>query len=125
MAIDKLLLQDSSITVEKESSAALGMGFRCGFLGLLHMDVFCDRLEEEFGARVIITAPTVRYKVVLSNGKEMVIENPNEFPSPEIKFRVLEPMVNATIITPKQYLGVIMELCRVCKVIYLVELIEM
>ncbi len=111
-AIEKLTLNDPSVHVEKESSAALGLGFRCGFLGLLHMDVFKQRLEQEYDASIIVTSPTVLYKVKLTNGEEVDIENPSKFPD-EVKIEeVYEPIVNATIITPKEYLGTIMTLCQ-------------
>jgi len=111
-AIEKLTLNDSSVHVEKETSIALGLGFRCGFLGLLHMDVFKQRLEQEYKASIIVTSPTVLYKVILTNGEEMVIENPSKFPDPPRIQEVLEPIVSATIITPKDYLGNIMTLCQ-------------
>lgn len=111
-AIEKLTLNDPSVHVEKESSVALGLGFRCGFLGLLHMDVFKQRLEQEYNASIIVTSPTVLYKVKLTNGEEIVVENPSKFPE-EVKIdAVYEPMVNATIITPQEYLGNIMTLCQ-------------
>lgn len=111
-AIEKLTLNDPSVHVEKESSVALGLGFRCGFLGLLHMDVFKQRLEQEYDVAIIATSPTVLYRVKLTNGEEMVIENPSKFPE-EVKIdSVLEPMINATIITPKDYLGSILKLCQ-------------
>lgn len=111
-AIEKLTLNDPSVTVEKESSVALGLGFRCGFLGLLHMDVFKQRLEQEYNASIIVTSPTVLYKVQLTNGDELIIENPSKFPE-EVKIeQVFEPTVLATIITPKDYLGNIMTLCQ-------------
>jgi GTP-binding protein LepA len=100
------------VHVEKESSAALGLGFRCGFLGLLHKDVFKQRLEQEYDASIIVTSPTVLYKVKLTSGEEVDIENPSKFPE-EVKIEeVYEPIVNATIITPKEYLGTIMTLCQ-------------
>jgi translation factor GUF1, mitochondrial len=111
-AIEKLTLNDPSVHVEKESSAALGLGFRCGFLGLLHMDVFKQRLEQEYGVSIIVTSPTVLYKVRQTNGEEVDIENPSKFPD-EVKIdEVFEPIVNATVITPKEYLGTIMTLCQ-------------
>jgi len=111
-AIEKLTLNDPSVHVEKESSTALGLGFRCGFLGLLHMDVFKQRLEQEYNATIITTAPTVSYRVVLTNGQEEVIDNPAKFPE-RVKIQdVLEPIIKATIITPKQYLGNILSLCQ-------------
>jgi elongation factor 4 len=111
-AIEKLTLNDPSVHIEKESSVALGLGFRCGFLGLLHMDVFKQRLEQEYNASIIVTSPTVLYKVLLTDGEEVLIENPSKFPE-EVKIdTVYEPIVNATIITPKAYLGSIMTLCQ-------------
>lgn len=111
-AIEKLTLNDPSVHVEKESSMALGLGFRCGFLGLLHMDVFKQRLEQEYNASIIVTSPTVLYRVKLTNGDEMIVENPSKFPETTLIDEVFEPIVNATIITPKDYLGNIMKLCQ-------------
>lgn len=111
-AIEKLTLNDPSVHVEKESSIALGLGFRCGFLGLLHMDVFKQRLEQEYNVSIIVTSPTVLYKVLLTDGEEMIIENPSKFPDQVKIEQVFEPVVKATIITPKDYLGNIMTLCQ-------------
>lgn len=111
-AIEKLTLNDPSVHVEKESSAALGLGFRCGFLGLLHMDVFKQRLEQEYGVAIITTSPTVLYKVLLTNGEEKMIENPADFPEQVKIDKIYEPMVDATIITPKEYLGNLIKLCE-------------
>ncbi len=111
-AIEKLTLNDASVRVEKKSSVALGLGFRCGFLGLLHMDVFKQRLEQEYDLSVIATAPSVLYKVRLTNGEALDVENPAEFPDPQKIEAVLEPIIDATIITPKDYLGAVMELCQ-------------
>lgn len=112
-AIEKLMLNDASVTVEKTSSAALGIGFRCGFLGLLHMDVFNQRLQQEYNANVIATAPSVLYKVELKYGKGMVdVETPAEFPDPGQIETVNEPIINATIITPVAYLGSMIKLCE-------------
>lgn len=111
-AIEKLTLNDPSVHVEKESSTALGLGFRCGFLGLLHMDVFKQRLEQEYGLSIIATSPTVLYKVFLSGGKELEVENPSLFPDGIKIDQVLEPYIDATIITPKEYLGGILKLCQ-------------
>ncbi len=111
-AIEKLTLNDPSVHIEKESSAALGIGFRCGFLGLLHMDVFKQRLEQEYNVSIIVTSPTVLYKVLLTNGEEVSVENPAFFPDQVTIDQVFEPIVNATIITPKEYLGSIMTLCQ-------------
>lgn len=111
-AIEKLTLNDASVTVEKKSSPALGMGFRCGFLGLLHMDVFKQRLEQEYNMDVIATAPSVRYKLDLTNGESIEIENPSDFPEPNYINEIYEPIIVATIITPREYVGVILELCQ-------------
>jgi GTP-binding protein LepA len=112
-AIEKLTLTDASITIEKKTSAALGLGFRCGFLGLLHMDVFKQRLEQEHHIDVIATAPSVLYKIRLAHTGELVsIENPSDFPEPTRIEEILEPMINATIILPKTYLGNIIKLCE-------------
>jgi len=112
-AIDKLTLNDASVTVEKKTSPALGLGFRCGFLGLLHMDVFKQRLEQEHGLSVIITAPSVRYQVKLQHGKGTItIETPSDFPDQGIIEEIYEPVIDATIIVPQQYLGNIIKLCE-------------
>ena len=111
-AIEKLTLNDPSVHVEKESSMALGLGFRCGFLGLLHMDVFRQRLEQEYDANIIATTPTVSYRVVLTDGKEIIIDNPSKMPE-QIKIKeTLEPIINATIVLPRKYLGNILKLCQ-------------
>jgi len=111
-AIEKLTLNDPSLTVEKKTSVALGLGFRCGFLGLLHMDVFKQRLEQEYGLDVIATAPSVLYKIKLVNGKTVNIERPSEFPDPSRIEQVLEPIIDATIIVPKAYVGSMLKLCE-------------
>jgi translation factor GUF1, mitochondrial len=112
-AIEKLTLNDASVRVEKKSSAALGLGFRCGFLGLLHMDVFKQRLEQEYNLSVIITAPSVLYKLKLEHTGEMIdIENPSDFPESHRIESVLEPVIDATILTPKEYLGPLIKLCQ-------------
>jgi GTP-binding protein LepA len=104
-ALDRLKLNDSSITYEPETSAALGFGFRVGFLGLLHMEVIKERLEREFGLDLIATAPTVVYKVKMSDGSMIEIQNPSELPPINKREAILEPYVKATIITPNDYLG--------------------
>jgi len=112
-AMEKLLLTDASVTVEKKTSAALGLGFRCGFLGLLHMDVFKQRLEQEYGLTVIATAPSVLYKVKMKNTGELVtMESPSDFPEQNFIDEVYEPIIDGTIIVPNQYLGNIIKLCE-------------
>ncbi len=111
-AIEKLTLNDPSVNVEKESSMALGLGFRCGFLGLLHMDVFKQRLEQEYAMSIITTSPTVLYKILLSDGSEVSIEKASDFPERVKVDKVFEPIITATIITPKAYLGGILKLCQ-------------
>lgn len=112
-AIEKLLLNDASVTIEKKTSVALGLGFRCGFLGLLHMDVFKQRLEQEYGLTVIATAPSVLYKVKMKYTNEMVnIESPSDFPDAGQIEEVYEPVIDATIIVPNQYLGNLIKLCE-------------
>lgn len=112
-AIDKLILNDASVTVEKKTSPALGLGFRCGFLGLLHMDVFKQRLEQEYGLTVIATAPSVRYQVKLKHADEILnIESPSDFPESQEIETIFEPIIKATIITPHKFLGNIIKLCE-------------
>ncbi len=111
-AIEKLTLNDPSVHVEKESSAALGLGFRCGFLGLLHMEVFRQRLEQEYDANIIATSPTVPYRLVHTSGEEEIIDNPSKFPEQSKISDILEPVITATIVTPREYLGNIMKLCQ-------------
>ena len=110
-ALDKLKLSDAALAYEPETSVALGFGFRCGFLGLLHLEIVTERLEREFGLDLIATAPSVVYEVTMDDGKEITVTNPSEFPTGKVK-TVLEPMVRATILSPKDYVGVIMELCQ-------------
>ncbi len=111
-ALEKLRLNDSALVFEAESSAALGFGFRCGFLGLLHMEVIQDRLEREFNLDLITTAPGVIYKVVYKNGDVKYIDNPQNFPSADEAEELCEPMVRATILSPTEYVGQIMDLCQ-------------
>ena len=112
-AIEKLTLNDASVTVEKKSSTALGLGFRCGFLGLLHMDVFKQRLEQEYGLLILTTAPSVLYKIKLAHDRGLIeIENPSDFPEPTKIEEILEPMINATIIVPEKFLGNVFSLCQ-------------
>ena len=110
-ALEKLHLNDASFTFEAESSAALGFGFRCGFLGLLHMEIVQERLEREFNLQLIASAPSCKYQVHLSNGKgELLINNPAQLPSPNHIDEIREPWVNASIVTPSHYIGTIMDL---------------
>ena len=110
-ALDKLKLSDASLVYEPETSVALGFGFRCGFLGLLHLEIITERLEREFNLELIATAPSVIYEVTLDDKKEVTVTNPSEYPTGKIS-KVLEPMVRATILSPKDYVGAIMELCQ-------------
>jgi len=110
-ALDKLRLNDASLVYEPETSTALGFGFRCGFLGLLHMDIVRERLEREFDLTLISTAPNVVYRVVLEAGPELIVTNPSEFPDGKIR-QVFEPVVRATVLAPSDYIGTIMELCQ-------------
>ncbi|OMH37050.1 translation elongation factor 4 [Tersicoccus sp. Bi-70] len=111
-ALDKLKLNDAALVYEPETSAALGFGFRCGFLGLLHLEITRDRLEREFNLDLISTAPNVPYDVTLEDGKEVVVTNPSEFPTGGKVSEVREPMVSATILAPSDFVGAIMELCQ-------------
>lgn len=110
-ALVKLQLNDAALTFEPETSVALGFGFRCGFLGLLHLEIVRERLEREFNLDLIATAPNVVYEVHAEDGTEIRVENPSDFPDGKIT-EVLEPMVAATILTPSDYVGTIMELCQ-------------
>ena len=118
-ALEKLALNDSSLVFEAETSQALGFGFRCGFLGLLHMDVIQERLEREYNIDLILTAPSVIYHVYLTNGEMVPIDNPSKLPDSSKINRIEEPYVKANIMTPKEYVGPIMELCQEKRGIYL------
>ncbi|MDZ7617900.1 MAG: translation elongation factor 4 [Patescibacteria group bacterium] len=111
-AMDKLAINDASLTYDKDSSAALGFGFRCGFLGLLHLDVLQERLQREFDIGLVISAPSVKYKVTLRDGKTIDVDNPANWPDPTRIDSVTEPYITATILTPEEYLGPVMDLCR-------------
>lgn len=111
-AIEKLWLNDPAFSYEMETSSALGFGFRCGFQGLLHMEIVQERLEREFKLNLISTAPSVRYKVRLKNKKELEIENPANWPDPSQIEEVLEPYIKAEIYTPKEYIGALINLCE-------------
>ncbi|NYG55516.1 translation elongation factor 4 [Nocardioides perillae] len=110
-ALDKLQLNDAALAYEPETSTALGFGFRCGFLGLLHMEITRDRLEREFGLDLISTAPNVVYTVTMEDGTEHLVTNPSEYPAGKVA-EVREPVVKATILAPSDYIGTIMELCQ-------------
>ncbi|SPT63093.1 translation elongation factor 4 [Actinomadura madurae] len=110
-ALDKLRLNDAALVYEPETSAALGFGFRCGFLGLLHMEIVRERLEREFDLSLISTAPNVVYRVVMEDGSEHAVTNPSEFPEGKIG-SVYEPVVRATLLSPSEHIGAIMELCQ-------------
>ena len=110
-ALEKLILNDASISFEPETSQALGYGFRCGFLGLLHMEIAQERLEREFDLDLVTTAPSVIYRVIMTDGSEVWIDNPANLPAPTEIERMEEPMCSAHIMTPPEYVGTIMELC--------------
>ncbi|OLT28962.1 elongation factor 4 [Actinomadura sp. CNU-125] len=110
-ALDKLRLNDAALVYEPETSAALGFGFRCGFLGLLHMEIVRERLEREFGLSLISTAPNVVYRAVMEDGTEFTVTNPSEFPEGKVG-AVYEPIVKATLLSPSEHIGAIMELCQ-------------
>ena len=110
-SLGKLALNDSSFAYEKESSAALGYGYRCGFLGLLHLEVSTERLRREFNLDLITTAPGVVYKIINNRDEEIVISNPTELPDPSQIKEILEPWIKSTIIVPQEYLGAVINLC--------------
>ncbi|MFR1318225.1 MAG: translation elongation factor 4 [Peptostreptococcus anaerobius] len=111
-ALEKLQINDAALEFESESSAALGFGFRCGFLGLLHMEIIQERLEREFDLNIITTAPSVIYRVTKLDGEVLMIQNPANLPAPAEISTIEEPIVNSDIIVPKDYVGVVMELCQ-------------
>ena len=111
-SLDKLKLNDASITFEPESSHALGFGFRCGFLGLLHMEIVRERLEREFNLSIIATAPSVVYRAFLTDGTQVNIDNPTEMPEVSRIDHIDEPMLDISILTPSEYLGAVMDLCQ-------------
>jgi len=110
-ALEKLKLNDASLIYEKDTSAALGFGFRCGFLGLLHLEVVQERLEREYDLSLILTAPSVRYRLHLSDGSTAVVDNPTMYPDPKDIIGAEEPFIRSTIYTPERYMGAIMQLC--------------
>ena len=111
-ALEKLRLNDAAFSFEPETSVALGFGFRCGFLGLLHMEIIQERLEREFNFDIITTAPSVVYKLTLTNGEELLIDNPSNYPDAGLIASAEEPVVKANILTPVEFVGNIMELCQ-------------
>lgn len=111
-ALEKLQLSDSSLQFEPETSQALGFGFRCGFLGLLHMEIIQERLEREYNLELIATAPSVVYEVIKTNKEKIIVENPTKLPEPQVIEKILEPYVKANIMVPTDYVGNIMDLCQ-------------
>ncbi|MBQ8868277.1 MAG: translation elongation factor 4 [Oscillospiraceae bacterium] len=111
-ALEKLQLNDASFTFEPETSLALGFGFRCGFLGLLHMEIFQERLEREFNLDLVTTAPSVVYKLTMTSGETVMIDNPTNYPDPAQILTAAEPIVKASVYSPTEFIGAIMELCQ-------------
>ena len=111
-ALEKLQLNDAALSYDPETSIALGFGFRCGFLGLLHMEIIQERLEREFNLDLITTAPSVEYNLELTDGRKIVVDNPTNYPDPQTILKAEEPIIKASIFTPTQYIGNIMELCQ-------------
>src|SRR5205807_2747640 len=111
-ALEKLSLNDAALSWEPETSDALGFGFRCGFLGLLHMDIVRERLEREYDLELLATMPSVEYEVTLTEGTVLSVHSPNDFPDPSTVEEVREPYIRASILTPKEYIGAVMELCQ-------------
>ncbi|MEM6363668.1 MAG: translation elongation factor 4 [Planctomycetota bacterium] len=111
-ALEKLSINDAALTYEKDSSAALGFGFRCGFLGLLHLDVIQERLQREFDLGLVISAPSVQYRLTLKDGSQIEVDNPTNWPDPTEIDSVTEPYIKASILTPEDHVGPVMELCR-------------
>jgi len=110
-SIERLMLNDASLVCDKDSSLALGFGFRCGFLGLLHLEIIQERLEREFNQSIIMTAPSVRYKLLLQNGETVFVDNPSQYPDPSRIEKAEEPYIKAEIITPTTYIGNLITLC--------------
>jgi GTP-binding protein LepA len=111
-ALEKLKLNDAALTYEKDSSAALGFGFRCGFLGLLHLEVVQERLRREYDLSLILSAPSVRYRITLTDGQELWVDNPSLYPDPGSIDGAEEPYIKASVMMPERYVGAVMELCR-------------
>ena len=110
--MEKLRLNDAALSFEPETSVALGFGFRCGFLGLLHMEIIEERLEREFNLDLITTAPSVVYEVTLTSGEEIIVDNPSNYPTNDLIKEAREPIVKANIITPTEFVGGLMDLCQ-------------
>ena len=110
-ALERYKLNDASLIYQKDSSQALGQGFRCGFLGLLHLEIFQERLEREFAQSIIMTSPSVMYKFVLRSGETITVDNPQNYPDPVVIDHALEPYIKATILMPDRYMGAVMKLC--------------
>src|SRR5690606_8425568 len=117
-ALERLQLNDAALSYEPETSVALGFGFRVGFLGMLHMEIVQERLDREFGLDIITTMPNVRYRVRLTDGSEVTVENPSEMPPPGRIAEVYEPYIKAQIITPTDYIGAMMGLCQERRGVY-------
>lgn len=111
-ALEKLAINDAALTFEKDSSAALGFGFRCGFLGLLHLDVIQERLQREFDLGLVISAPSVKYNITLQDGSTIEVDNPSYWPDPSLIDKISEPYIRAQVLIPEEYVGPVMELCR-------------
>ena len=111
-ALEKLVLNDAALSWEPETSDALGFGFRCGFLGLLHMDIVRERLEREYDLELLTTMPSVQFDVTLTNGEELVVHNPSDMPDPGTIAEIREPFIRASVIAPKEFVGAVMELCQ-------------
>jgi len=110
-ALEKYKLNDAALIFQKDSSAALGLGFRCGFLGLLHLEIVQERLEREYDQSIIMTSPTVQYRFLLSNGEEVTVDNPVYYPDPSTIVKGMEPYIRASIMIPERYMGSVMDLC--------------
>lgn len=117
-ALEKLSLNDASLLFEPESSTALGFGFRCGFLGLLHMEIIEERLEREYNLDLVTTAPSVEYKFILTNGETVTVDNPTNYPDPAVIAEALEPVADVHIYSPSEYVGAIMQLCEERRGVY-------
>jgi len=111
-ALEKLVLNDAALTYEKDSSTALGYGFRCGFLGLLHLDVVQERLSREYDLSLLLSAPSVRYRITLQSGAAQWVDNPSYYPDPSVIARTEEPYIKGSVMMPERYIGPVMELCR-------------